>query len=563
MDFHLNAVNLLEKTACQNCLLIKDWEVIGGNRLVADVQLTHPFPGLDKYTAFDVRGILITDSDYTFPSSNRKLSWSGENFKLIGPAGYTALFNPTEYPATSPVAPLFKYIPGSNAPGGNLTSTLCPFEYFGVTNERRMFPAGGAQTATYTLQLVPGPLKFGYAVDASWAPAPGEVTDPVNDFPSSANCMEASQIFVSIGKGLTPTGTASAKVLIEIYDWQGANTIDKVSIEAPDLFNGTIEASFSEITDEGLGAVYEASIQNNLLAPIGDYPLLVTVTDTEVDSNLGPVTAYQVTEAHVTLTGVWIRELIYIPAGEFLMGSDPDLDPQAYELEMPQHLHPTGEYYIGKYEISCAEIAGFVADSGYSDPQYWSPEGWDFITSQGISKPGAWNEWPEITTTNGVEFPDFAVSHMNWWEVEAFCNWAGGRLPSEAEWEKAARGTDGRIFPWGNDWDPDKCNHQIGWIQKREPVGQYSPEGDSPYGLSDCSGGVKEWCQDWFDKLIYEQYASGDFTPPSASWPNIDFRCLRGGDWSTTFDEGRLRTSDRHGREDNNGVGGPRIVFDL
>ena len=427
-----------------------------------------------------------------------------------------------------------------------------------------MFGSGQADIVTIYLKLAPGPQQFGYAVDASWMPVDGEVTNPVEDFPVSANCQEVSQMFVSIGKGLTPTGTSSAKVMIEAFDWQGIDTVDKITIEAPDLFNGEVEATLSTVTDGGIGGVFEGMIQNSLHAPIGDYSLLVTATDISPDEHLGKISGYQIATAHVTLTGVWIRELILIPAGDFIMGSDPAVDPQATELsgELPQHIHPTGHYYIGKYEITCEEFAPFIADGGYTDPGYWSPEGWEYLTYMGKTKPNNWNEWPFTGTTNGITFPDYPVHNLTLFEAEAFCNWAGGRLPSEAEWEKAARGTDGRIYPWGNEWDPYKCNGLIGQHYAIEPVGSYSPEGDSPYGLCDASGNVMEWTNDWLNLKIYDQYAMGNFDPPAEPWPYPNFKPLRGGHWGTTFQDGQLRCADRHGMENNDSKGGFRIVFD-
>jgi formylglycine-generating enzyme required for sulfatase activity len=305
-----------------------------------------------------------------------------------------------------------------------------------------------------------------------------------------------------------------------------------------------------------------AKIKNTLLAPIGDYPLLVTVKDKEKDPNLGEVSAYQVGTAHVTLTGVWLRELVHIPAGDFTMGSDPAVDPQALTQEEPQHVHPTGEYYIGRYELTNEEYAQFMADGGYDDPEWWSSDGWSMRVKYGWAMPGTWNEWPKKITWIGIGFPDYPVSEISWYEAEAFCNWAGGRLPSEAEWEKAARGTDGRIFPWGNDWDVNKCQCDKNGVGPT-PVGEHSPEGDSPYGVADTIGNVEEWVQDWLDLYIYIQYAGGDFTPPGKSFPYTDFRSVRGSDFAHTYNNGDCRTSWRTGDPDYIQVlsNGFRVVF--
>ncbi len=563
---HLNALRLLEVDPCTDCLAVEEIEALGEGRVKVKIGLTHPFPPeYPKLTAFDVRGIVMLPGSYQFPNAGVDVSWeqAGDPV-LVGADGYTRLFNPDEFPEDSEGPPALGYITGRFAMPGVDVASLNPYLIFVPSGdyERNYFPPGQSASRTYDLKLPPGPIELGYAVDCCWELMDGEVNEIPDDFPISVNCAEAYKIWVSIGKGLTPTGTGSANVRIEVFDWQGADTIEKVLVEAPELFAGEIEGQLSTVGEESF--VYYAHIQNSLHAPVGDYPILVTVKDTEEDPNLGPMAAYQMATAHVSLTGVWIRELVLIPAGDFVMGSDPDSDPQAlpFSGEMPQHMHPTAEYYIGKYEITSEEYAAFIADNGYLNPLYWSADGWAWRVAADITKPSPWNEWPQVHSHIGIQFPDYPIYQISWYEAEAFCNWAAGRLPSEAEWEKAARGTDGRIYPWGNEWDPSKVNYDDGPFSVPEPVGSYSPEGDSPYGLADASGNVKEWVFDWLDLKIYEQYAAGDFTPPSEPWPLEDFKGLRGGDWSTTYENRNLRCADRYGLSTALNAGGIRIVFD-
>ena len=182
-ELHLNVVKLLEGKACEDCLKIENFAVSSSDVLFCDVTLTHPFPGLDKYTGFDVRGIVVSGSDYTFPISGKTISWIGDHIKLLSPDGYTSVFNPTEFPSDKPGPDALKYIKGKMSTGGSLTATLNPFIAFMRDSERRNFAPGKSETKKFMLKLVPGKLEFGYIVDACWAPVAGPITDPIKDFP--------------------------------------------------------------------------------------------------------------------------------------------------------------------------------------------------------------------------------------------------------------------------------------------------------------------------------------------------------------------------------------------
>jgi formylglycine-generating enzyme required for sulfatase activity len=186
-----------------------------------------------------------------------------------------------------------------------------------------------------------------------------------------------------------------------------------------------------------------------------------------------------------------------VPAGPFLMGSDKGQDREAYDDELPQHPVDLPAYSVSKYPVTNAQYAAFVQDGGYSESRYWTGAGWRWKGDRA---------GPE--TRRGVyDLPNHPVVNVSWYEAVAFCRWlterlreAGVlgvdeevRLPTEAEWEKAARGSDGRIYPWGNEADPNRTNCNDTGIDTTSAVGCF-PGGASPYGVADLSGNVWEWC---------------------------------------------------------------------
>lgn len=163
------------------------------------------------------------------------------------------------------------------------------------------------------------------------------------------------------------------------------------------------------------------------------------------------------------------KEYIHIPAGEFWMGSDHDSD-------APRRRVYLDGFYISRYPVTNAEYHAFVEATYFIPPQHWHN--------------GVYAAWEA----------DRPVAYVSWHDTSAYCRWIaeGGRLPTEAEWEKAARGTDERRYPWGNTFDPCRCNSREGARDATTSVGKYSPAGDSPYGVGDMAGNVWEWVFDWY-----------------------------------------------------------------
>ena len=203
-----------------------------------------------------------------------------------------------------------------------------------------------------------------------------------------------------------------------------------------------------------------------------------------------------------TALPAWVPELVKVPTGPFLMGSN-DADTQASGNEKPQHTVTLDTYWIGKTEVTNAQLRQFVDSDGYTNRDYWTAAGWAWRQTEKITQPAYWND-PQW---NGANYPVVGVS---WFEAVAYCRWLSKqtgiafRLPSEAEWEKAARGPDGRIYPWGNTWNAKLANSSESGLNKTTPVGQY-PDGSSPYGAFDMAGNVWEWCVTQWGKPYFYQ----------------------------------------------------------
>ena len=188
-------------------------------------------------------------------------------------------------------------------------------------------------------------------------------------------------------------------------------------------------------------------------------------------------------------------EFVRIPAGEFLFGE------KNFRIYLP-------EYWISKTPVTFAAYQRFIrANPDYPVPfmdDIWvQPYNWDV----------QWRSYP----ADKVNHPIVLVS---WYDAVAFCEWAGLQLPTEEQWEKAVRGTDGRTYPWGNEMPTDKLCNFAKNIGGTTPVGQYSPQGDSPYGCVDMSGNVWEWCLNKHEK------PEDTTIDQSKAW-----RVLRGGSW--------------------------------
>jgi formylglycine-generating enzyme required for sulfatase activity len=210
--------------------------------------------------------------------------------------------------------------------------------------------------------------------------------------------------------------------------------------------------------------------------------------------------------------------MVFVPPGEFIMGN------QTVSLDA---------FWIDKTEVTNTRYAKCV-QAGKCNP----PRSERSNTRQSYF--------------GNRGFDDYPVIYVSWLDANAYCAWIGGRLPTEAEWEKAARGTDGRPFPWG-DVDPPSAGDLANFhAQDTNPVGLY-PEGASPYGVLDMAGNVSEWVADWFSLEYYSNPPSLNPMGPDSG----EYRVWRGGSWANTSTD-RLRTYSRTGNlptDSSSGIG--------
>lgn len=213
------------------------------------------------------------------------------------------------------------------------------------------------------------------------------------------------------------------------------------------------------------------------------------------------------------------RDEIFIPAGSFQMGCDgsnpTENDCNVYDWqaqELPLHTVTLAAYYIDKYEVTNGRYQACVAAKGCTEPQ-------------------ASSSYTRTLYYGDPAYVDYPVVNVTWAQASAFCTWAGKRLPTEAEWEKAARGsTDTRMYPWGN--EPATCTLANSWAPVGDcmgdtgPVGSY-PDGASPYGVMDMVGNAWEWVNDWYDETYYSVSPPANPQGPTAG----DSRVVRGGAW--------------------------------
>lgn len=224
---------------------------------------------------------------------------------------------------------------------------------------------------------------------------------------------------------------------------------------------------------------------------------------------------------------------VRIPASEFTMGSNRSRDPGAHDDEMPAQRLLVSDYFIMRYPVTNAQYARFMQETGHRTPLF---------RADGL--------YP-------VEKADHPVVGVSYYDAIAFCAWAADatglpvRLPTEPEWEKAGRGPEACVYPWGNEWQKGFCNTSEEKLNGTSAVGGYSPRGDSPYGVAEMGGNVQEWCSSLYGPYPYDPadgreahvydlhnrdllpklLETGCTSMPESNEASIGKSVLRGGSW--------------------------------
>jgi iron(II)-dependent oxidoreductase len=231
---------------------------------------------------------------------------------------------------------------------------------------------------------------------------------------------------------------------------------------------------------------------------------------------------------------------VLVPGGEFVLGVDAVSEPHSLDNERPAHTVDVPAFRIGRVPVTNGEWRQFIDDGGYQQQRWWSDSGWTHRQEAGLTAPQFWDVKGQTRTRFGhvEEIPaDEPVQHVTYFEAEAYAAWAGARLPTEVEWEKAAAWDPAagrrRRFPWGETEPTEHLANLGGDGLRPAPVGAY-PASASAYGVEQMLGDVWEWTtsplRPWpgFTPMIYDRYSQPFFDGPGAG----DYRVLRGGSWA-------------------------------
>ncbi len=286
-----------------------------------------------------------------------------------------------------------------------------------------------------------------------------------------------------IVKDVTVDGVGGVNTSLTNGDADGGNSINLFDFVVLDTKWGTADR-MADLNGDGQVNLFDYTMVDRTFGALGDI-------------GPQPVTKLNPTDG---------AAMVWVPAGSFLMGTNAT----GMANEKPLRSVAIDGFWIYKNEVTVAQYRQFCTATGHGIP----------------TKP-VWG-WVD----------DYPIVYVGKADAAAYCAWAGGALPTEAQWEKAARGTDGRVFPWGNTWDASKCaNSFVTALISPEPVGSFA-DGASPYGCMDMAGNVDEWVSDGWDATYYQ--SAPNINPPGAV--NGDYGVIRGGAWDDANNDNYLRS---------------------
>jgi len=340
----------------------------------------------------------------------------------------------------------------------------------------------------------------GLVKQADGKPIPLTEADPLLDSKESVPVVISKFNFRLIG------GLIVGVLLLAFVIWRGASLLNNLPFSPPE------QSPTSPLTAVPISSPTQT---HTLLATRSAQPKQNN-TSTPIETTITPTPTLGIGS---TMTGKDGMTLLYIPAGEFTMGSD-----NGNPGEKPAHPIYLDAFWIDKTEVTNKMYSLCVAAGVCKEP---------------TSRSGDTNS--RSSYYSNPEFDNYPVIYVYWDMAKTYCEWAGRRLPTEAEWEKAARGTDGRSYPWGNEFPTARLANYAHDVGATTEVGEY-PNGASPYGALDMAGNVWEWVNDWYDVNYYATV--GENARNLQGPANGRYRVLRGGSWSFSGD--RIRSSYRY-----------------
>ncbi|MEU5849323.1 formylglycine-generating enzyme family protein [Saccharopolyspora shandongensis] len=250
----------------------------------------------------------------------------------------------------------------------------------------------------------------------------------------------------------------------------------------------------------------------------------------------------ELTSEQATAATLETHEWVTIPAGPFLMGSDERRADGKPLAASPAHTVEVDAFRIARKPVSVADFARFVAETSYVTTAERSGSSWVWLGGEDITTPDQDHLWfdlkgaswrhPHGPESDIADKDDHPVTHVSHHDCLAYCEWSGTRLPNEAEWEKAARGTDGRLYPWGDEPPTtSSCNHTM-HVGDTSPIGKF-PDAAGPHGVEDIAGNVWEWMSNGWHRYPFDENKNQRITTKLGEF---DLKVVRGGSFYNNCD---------------------------